>query len=152
MDRRRFLLTSLAGVVAGPLVPRAQEMGRMYRLGALFASPRHAPHHVALFDELRRNGFMLGQNLSVDPRGYGLRPERLTDVAVELVNAKVDLIMCGGDPSIRAAQSASATIPIVAITEDMLGSGLVRSLANPGGNTTGISILATQLDGKRQES
>jgi putative ABC transport system substrate-binding protein len=150
MRRRRFVLTSLAGALAAPLAA-AQETGRTYRLGGLFAGPRDAPQHVALFDELRRNGFMLGQNLHVDPRGYGLQPDRFTDVAVELVNAKVDLIICGGDPAIRAAQRASATIPIVAITEDMVGSGLVRSLGNPGRNTTGISILATQLDGKRQE-
>jgi putative ABC transport system substrate-binding protein len=117
----------------------------------LYASGRDAPQHVAFFDELGRNGFMLGENLNVDPRGYGLRPEQFADTAVELVNAKVDLIMCGGDPAIRAAQRASATIPIVALTDDMVGSGLVRSLASPGGNTTGVSILATQLDGKRQE-
>jgi putative ABC transport system substrate-binding protein len=110
MRRRRFVLTSLAGALAPPLAA-AQETGRTYRLGGLFAGPRDAPQHVALFDELRRNGFMLGQNLHVDPRGYGLQPDRFTDVAVELVNAKVDLIICGGDPAIRAAQRASATIP-----------------------------------------
>src|SRR5258708_27182261 len=70
---------------------------------------------------------------------------------MELVKAKVDAIFCAGDVAIRAAQRATATIPILAITDDMVGSGLVRSLANPGGNTTGVSLLATELDGKRQE-
>lgn len=139
------------GRLTGPPVARAQEPGRTYRVGALYASGRDAPQHVAFFDELRRNGFILGENLTLHPRGYGLRPEQFADIAVGLANAKVDVIMGGGDPAIRAAQRASATIPIVAITDDMVGSGLVRSLANPGGNTTGVSIHATQLDGKRQE-
>jgi putative tryptophan/tyrosine transport system substrate-binding protein len=146
---RCFSLT--LGPLGGLTEARAQEPGRTYRVGALYAGRRDASQHVALLDELRRNGFTLGQNLNVDPRGYGLRPEQFAGIAVELVNAKVDLIMCGGDPAIRAAQRASATIPVVGITEDMVGSGLVRSLGNPGGNTTGVSILATQLDGKRQE-
>lgn len=153
ISRRAVLgrISLALGTLVLPLTGRAQEPGRMYRLGALFASPRDAPHHVALFDELRRAGFVLGQNLNVDTRGYGLGTDRLPDIAREVVNAKVDVILCGGDPAIRAAQQATATIPILALTEDMVGSGLVRSLANPGGNTTGVSILATQLDGKRQD-
>ena len=79
------------------------------------------------------------------------RTGRFPDIARELVSAKVDVILCGGDPAIRAAQQATATIPILAMTDDMVGSGLVRSLANPGGNATGVSILANQLDGKRQD-
>jgi putative ABC transport system substrate-binding protein len=148
---RRAVLRGTVLVLAGPFVARAQEPGRTYRLGTLYASPRNAPHHVAFFDELRRIGFVLGQNLNVDVRGFGLRPEQFAEVARDLVKANVDVILCGGDPAIRAAQRATATIPILAITDDMVGSGLVRSLANPGSNTTGVSILATQLDGKRQE-
>jgi hypothetical protein len=60
-------------------------------------------------------------------------------------------MMAGGDAAIRATQQATATVPILAVTEDMVGSGLVSSLARPGHNTTGISLLATELDGKRQE-
>ena len=70
---------------------------------------------------------------------------------MELIKANVDVIFCAGDVAIRAAQQATATIPILAVTDDMVGSGLVRSLARPGGNTTGVSILATELDGKRQD-
>jgi putative ABC transport system substrate-binding protein len=70
---------------------------------------------------------------------------------VELIKAKVDVIFCAGDVAVRAAQQATATIPILAVTDDMVGSGLVRSLAQPGGNTTGVSIFATELDGKRQD-
>jgi putative ABC transport system substrate-binding protein len=154
MISRRTLVRTISAAVAGFTglpAPRAQEAGRTYRIGGLFASRRDAPQHVALFDGLRRNGFLLGHNLNLYPRGYGLRPEQFADIAVEQVNANIDLIMCGGDPAIRAAQRASTTIPIVALTDDMVGSGLVRSLANPGGNTTGVSVLAPQLDGKRQE-
>ena len=114
-------------------------------------SPRDAPHYAALFGELRRLGFIEGQNLTLDWRGYELRTEQFQDTAVELVKAKVDVIFCAGDVAVRAAQQATATIPILAVTDDMVGSGLVRSLAQPGGNTTGVSILATELDGKRQE-
>jgi ABC-type uncharacterized transport system substrate-binding protein len=68
-----------------------------------------------------------------------------------VVKAKADVIFCAGDVAVRAAQQATATIPILAVTDDMVGSGLVRSLAQPGGNTTGVTILATELDGKRQD-
>jgi putative ABC transport system substrate-binding protein len=146
---RRAILRSIPlilGIPTRPLVAHAQEPGRTYRLGALLNSPRDAPQNVALFDELRRAGFV---DVKVD--GFDLRTERFADFARELVKAKVDVIVCGGDPAIRAAQQATATIPILAVTDDMAGSGLIRSLSKPGGNTTGVSILANQLDGKRQE-
>jgi putative ABC transport system substrate-binding protein len=72
-------------------------------------------------------------------------------LAVDLVNAKVDVIFCAGEAAVRAAQQATETIPILAITDDMVGAGLVHSLAQPGSNTTGVSIFATELDGKRQD-
>jgi putative tryptophan/tyrosine transport system substrate-binding protein len=71
--------------------------------------------------------------------------------AVELVNARVDAILAGGNPAIRAAQQATTTIPILGLTDDMVGSGLAVSMAHPGANTTGVGLLATELDGKRQE-
>jgi putative ABC transport system substrate-binding protein len=143
-------LRSLALALAGPLTAGAQEPGRIYRIGALYNGPRNAPHQVAFFDELRRHGFVPGQNLNVDEREL-LRPEQFAAAARELVKAKLELILCGGDPAIRAVQQATATIPILAISDDLVESGLVRSLAKPGSNTTGVSILAAQLDGKRQE-
>jgi putative ABC transport system substrate-binding protein len=150
--RRRNFITILGG--AALLLPHAawaQDPGRIYRLGCLFSSPRDASFLVALFDELRRLGFVEGQNLMVDPRGFGLRIEQDSEVAAELVKARVDVILLGGDVGIRIVQQATATIPILGVTEDMVGSGLVRSMARPGGNTTGVSLLATELDGKRQE-
>src|SRR5262245_52937644 len=149
--RRREFITLLGSMAAFPLTASSQEAGRIYRIGNLTGSPRGAPHYIAFFDELRRAGFVEGQNLTGDARGFELRDEQFAEIALELVKAQVDAIVCGGDVAIRAAQRATATIPIVALTDDMLGQGFVRSLARPGGNITGISILATELDGKRQE-
>jgi putative tryptophan/tyrosine transport system substrate-binding protein len=150
--RRRAFITLLGGAAVGwPLAASGQEFGRIYRVGALIVSPRDAPHHVAFFDELRRLGFIDGQNLAVDVGGYSLSIERLAGHAADLVKGQVDVILATGDEAVRSAQRATTTIPILAITDDMVGQGLVHSLAKPGGNTTGITILASELDGKRQE-
>jgi ABC-type uncharacterized transport system substrate-binding protein len=151
MKRREFITILGGAAVAWPVAARAQEPGRIYRLGGVHASPRDAPHHVAFFDELRRLGFIEGQNLVVDRAGYGLTAEKFDQHAAELVKSGVDVIMAGGDAAVRAVQGATTDIPILALTDDMLGQGFVRSLARPGGNTTGVTILASELDGKRQE-
>jgi putative ABC transport system substrate-binding protein len=150
---RRDVITLLGGAAAAAwLVPaHAQEAGRTYRLGAVHASPRDAPHQVAFFEELRRLGFIDGENLMVDRAGYGLTAETFDQHAAELVKSGVDVIVAGGDAAVRAVQAATTDIPILALTDDMLGQGFVRSLARPGGNTTGVTILASELDGKRQE-
>lgn len=92
-----------------------------------------------------------GSASSRTKRGYEVRPEQFPNLAVQLVKAKPDVIFCAGNAACHAAQQATGTIPILAVTDDMVGSGLVHSLARPGGNTTGVSILANELDGKRQE-
>jgi putative tryptophan/tyrosine transport system substrate-binding protein len=150
--RRREVIALVGGaVVAWPFSAMAQQAGRTYRVGSLHLSPRNSPHQVALFDELRRHGFVEGQNLVVDAHGYGLRIDQLAEHAAELVNAQVDVIICAGDAPVRAAQQATKTIPILGNATDMVGTGLVGSLAKPGGNTTGFSILAFELNGKRQD-
>jgi putative ABC transport system substrate-binding protein len=151
MMKRRAFITLLGSAVACPLAARGQEPGRIYRLGSLHSAPRDAPHQVALLDELRRLGFAEGLNLAVDWKGYGLSAEQFEQHAAELVNAGVDVIAAGGDAAVRAAQRATTGIPILALTDEMVGQGFVRSLAKPGGNTTGVTILASELDGKRQE-
>jgi putative ABC transport system substrate-binding protein len=151
MQRREFITLVGGAVAAWPLAAHAQDPGRIYRLGNLHVFPLQAPWYVALFDELRRLGFIDGQNLSVDERGYGLRADQLAEHASELVKSQVDVILAGGDTAIRAAQQATATIPILAFADDLVGSGLASSLAKPGGNTTGVSLLASDLDGKRQD-
>jgi putative tryptophan/tyrosine transport system substrate-binding protein len=150
--RRREFITLLGGAaVAWPLAARAQEPGRIYRLGSLLEGPRSAPVFVAFFEGLRQYGFVEGQNLLTDPNGYGLRTEQFAAHASEIVKQKVDLIVCAGDAAIRVAQQATKIIPILGSTDDMLGAGLVHSMAKPEGNTTGHSILSTELNSKRQE-
>jgi len=149
--KRRAFITLLGAAAAWPHRAFPQEAGRIYRLGGLHSSPRDVPHHIALFDELRRLGFIMGQNLTIDPAGYGLTTPQFAQHAAELTKARVDVILAGGDAAVRAAQRATAEIPILGLTDDMVGQGFVRSLAQPGGNTTGVTILASELDGKRQE-
>jgi putative ABC transport system substrate-binding protein len=149
--RRREFIVLMGASVAWPFAAMAQQAGRTYRVGGLSSSPRNSPAIVAMFDELRRFGFIEGQNLTIDWRQYTLHIDLISEFAADLVKAKVDVICAAGDAAIRAAQRATTTIPILGITQDMVGSGLVNSLARPGGNTTGVSILATELDGKRQE-
>ena len=151
LNRREFV-TLLGGVGATwPFAVRAQQAGRTYRLGVLHNQGPQAPQFPPFYDELRRLGFVEGQNLIVDSRGYAVRTEQFSAVAAELVKAQVDAILAGGAAASRAAQAATRTIPIFTVTDDMVGQGLAASLAHPGGNITGISILATELDGKRQE-
>ena len=149
--RRREFIALMGASVTWPFAALAQQAGRTYRLGAVSSAARNTPPFVAMFDELRRRGFIMGQNLAVDWRSYGPRIDLIPQFVAELVKSQVDVILVFGDAAIRAAQQATTTIPILVGTEDIVGSGLVRSLARPGGNTTGISILATELDGKRQE-
>jgi putative ABC transport system substrate-binding protein len=137
--------------VAWPLAARAQVAGRTYRLGVLAPFPRDHPWNLVLLDELRRRGFIEGQNLTIVYRDFGPHADLISEYAAELVKAQVDLIQGGGGTATRAAQQATKTIPILGIAEDMVGEGLVNSMARPNGNTTGVSILATELDGKRQE-
>jgi putative tryptophan/tyrosine transport system substrate-binding protein len=151
IDRRHLVALAGGAALAWPLELRAQQPGRTYRLGVLVLFPRGGSGYVALFDELRRQGFVEGQNLEIDPRGFGLHVDQFPEVAMELAKVPVDVIYAEGNPAIRAAQQASSTIPILGATDDMVGSGLVSSIAHPGGNTTGLSILAAELDGKRQE-
>jgi putative tryptophan/tyrosine transport system substrate-binding protein len=148
--KRRDFITLVGGAAAWPLAAWAQETGRTYRIVGVSLNPRNAPIIVAMFDELRRLGFIEGQNLTIDWRIYEPRADLVSEFEA-LAKTQPDVIYTGGPALIRAAQKATTTIPILAITDDMVGSGVVNSLARPGGNTTGVSMLAADLDGKRQE-
>jgi putative ABC transport system substrate-binding protein len=107
---------------------------------------------TALFDELRRNGLVEGRNLVVDGSGIGIPYPRVPDVARELAKTKVEaLVVGGGSPPIRSVQTVAPAIPIVGVADDMVAEGLAQSLVQPGGNVTGVSLFAPELDGKRQE-
>ncbi len=150
--RRREFITLLGGIAATwPHSSRAQDPGRIYRMGFLVPTSRESPTVAAFFDELRLNGFIEGQNLIVIPGGFGVPNDQISEVAASLVAASPDVINAGPKLPLRALQKINRTIPIVGITEDMVADGLAVSLARPGGNITGISLLSPELDGKRQE-
>ena len=155
--RRREFIALMGASVAWPFPALAQEPGRTYRLGFLSPSNRDvhcAPpcsFYVLFFDELRRRGFIEGQNLTIDYRAFAPHLGLISQYAAELVTAQPDVIVAGGGMAVRAVRQATKSIPIVTIADDMVGEGVVESLARPNGNTTGISILATELDGKRQD-
>src|SRR6201982_359495 len=150
MKRRKFI-TLLGAAAAWPRAARAQEAGRTYRLGFLLPTARQTPVVEALFDELRLNGFIEGKNLVVVPGGFEATDDNLVNRAAALVSAAPDAIIAGPAPPLRALQAITRTIPLIGMSEDMVGEGLVASLARPGGNITGISLLSPGLDGKRQE-
>jgi ABC-type uncharacterized transport system substrate-binding protein len=150
MNRRAFM-SLVGGAAAWPLAARAQEAGRSYRLGFLTQVGRNAPGIVAFFDELRLNGFVEGRNLSVVAGGFGVPIERIGDVAEAMVKAAPDAIVAGPELPLRALQALTRVIPLIGMTEDMVAEGFAASLARPGGNITGISLLSPELDGKRQE-
>jgi putative tryptophan/tyrosine transport system substrate-binding protein len=149
--RRREFIALFGASVTWPFAAVAQEPGRTYRLGFLYPVRLEPPDAVtAFFDQLRQHGFIEGKNLTIEFRAFAPHPERMSEYAAELVKDGVDVILAGG-PAIRAVQEATKTIPILGLENDLEGSGLVNSMARPNGNTTGVSFLATELDGKRQE-
>ena len=154
IGRRQFAsLLGGAAAVGWPLIARAQELGRTYRLGVLSATRLEVPQNAAFLDQLGQLGFVENKNLMVERRGVGVPFEQFPQAARDIVAASVDAIFCpSGDASVRAAQMATRSVPIVGIADDMVAAGLVQSLSRPGANTTGVSILATELDGKRQET
>jgi putative ABC transport system substrate-binding protein len=150
MRRREFITLVAGAMVELPFAAIAQDAGRIYRFGILepFAD---TPVSVRRIDELRRRGFVEGQNLTIYRRDFGPHVDLISQYAAELGKAKVDVIEAAGSVATRAAQQATKTIPIVGVADDMVGEGLVDTLSRPNGNTTGVSIFATELDGKRQE-
>jgi putative tryptophan/tyrosine transport system substrate-binding protein len=162
VDRRRFLLISLAGAVAAPLAAEGQQPGKVWRVGILHAGtsasdmvgPNPNSRSVgALLQRLSELGYRYGENLVTEPRSAEGMPDRLPTLAAELVRIPVDVIVAGGPPAARAAQQATRTIPIViAGMPDPVGSGLVGSLARPTGNVTGVSSAGgPEIVGKRLE-
>jgi ABC-type uncharacterized transport system substrate-binding protein len=148
--RRREFIALMGASATWPFATLAQEPGRTYRIGSLY--PAQQPDvNTAFFDEMRRHGFIEGKNLQSEFRSTALHPDRLSEYVAELVNARVDVILATGVSVIRAVQEATRTIPILAFEDDLLGSGLVNSIARPDGNTTGVQMLAGDLDGKRQD-
>ena len=152
MIGRREFVTLLGGAAAWPLAARAQQSGKKYTVGILSAGSEMTALSAAFSDALRELGWVEGRNVVFEYRYAEDRPERLPELAADLVRLKVDVIAAAGTLAPLAAKRATATIPIVMTAAgDPLGSGLVASLARPGGNVTGMSLMAPDLGGKRLE-
>ena len=156
MDRRAFIAGAVA-FSAGPLATEAQQATKTPRIGWLGFSSPTTPSAVQLLDAfregLRERGWIEGQNIHIEYRGADGKAERYPDLAVELVRLQVDVLFTSsGEPAGFALKRATTMIPIVmAISTDPVGTGLVASLARPGGNVTGLTIVGTELAGKRLE-
>lgn len=131
----------------------AQEGGTTPRIGVLLINieANSAPVVPLFRNALADLGYVEGRNLRLDLRFAEEHAERFPALAEALVRDKADVIVALGDAAVRDAQQATRTIPIVAIADDLVSAGLVESMARPGRNTTGISILATELDAKKIE-
>jgi putative ABC transport system substrate-binding protein len=152
MKRREFI-TLLGGAVAWPLAARAQQTPKLPTIG--FSSPTKGSvenQRVAAFvQRLRELGWIEGRTVAIKVRWAEGRSERAADIVAEFVRQKVDVIVFRGTASVLAAKQATSVIPIVFAGGDPVGTGLVVSLARPGGNVTGPSLEPTDLAGKRLE-
>lgn len=150
--RRREFMAALGGLaLTWPLAAYGQQPGRSYRIGYLTGSGR-----VAVFEAFRRGlrelGYIEGKNIVIERRSSGGNPGRRRAGAAELARLEVDVIVAVGFGDIRAAREATDAIPIVMVTSgDPVASGLVASLARPGGNVTGLATLRPELAAKRLE-
>ncbi len=154
--RRRAFITLAGGAAAWPLVARAQQpAGRVYRVGYLTVASREQQLHLikAFEDGLRSLGYRVGENVVIEYRFADGELEPLPALAADLVRLGVDVIVTGVNPNTVAAMKATTTIPIVMTNStDPIGSGLVASLARPGGNVTGFAADAGyEIFGKRLE-
>jgi putative ABC transport system substrate-binding protein len=151
--RRREFITLLGGAAAWPLAARAQQPGKLPTIGFLGASTPLAWSQwtAAFVQRLRELGWIDGRTVAIAYRWAEGRTERYAEIAGELVRLKIDVIVTAGG-AVVAAKQATSVIPIVfAVAADPIGSGLVASLARPGGNVTGLSVQQTDLAGKRLE-
>ena len=140
-------------ILAAPLAIEAQHTGKVYRIGVLeiVGVASNAANLGAFRQGLAELGYVEGQNVVIEYRSADGRPERFSDLATELVRLKVDVIVTRGTPATLTAKQATQTIPIVmASSGDPVAEGIVASLARPGGNVTGLHIMAPpELGGKR---
>src|SRR6266478_9024487 len=147
------ILVAVAVLAVG-VIAEAQQAGKIFRIGFLDASTASGSAVVmeAFRQELKKLGWNEGKNITIEYRFAEQKNERLPELAADLVRLKVDLIVVSSPPPALAAKSATSTIPIVmADAGDPVGSGLVASLARPGGNVTGLAGLSPELNTKRLE-
>jgi putative ABC transport system substrate-binding protein len=154
MRRREFMLALAGATAAWPLAARAQQSGKRPTIGFMGSTtPSVAAQWVASFvQRLRELGWLEGRDVAIEYRWAEGRSERYTEIVAEFVRLKVDVILTHNTPTVLAAKHATSVIPIVFATAgDPIGSGLIASLARPGGNVTGISSQGSDAAGKRLE-
>jgi putative ABC transport system substrate-binding protein len=152
--RRRAFISLLSGAAAWPLAVRAQQAQRVPHIGVLLPGTRSsfAVRVEALRQGLQQLGYVEGRTIALEWRFADENFDRLPDLASDLVALPVDIIVANGTPATRAAKGATSLIPIVMVSvSDPVSTGLVASLARPGGNVTGLSIFGPDLSGKRLE-
>src|SRR6266545_3839682 len=155
MSKKIWLLAVV--LLATASLAEAQQPAKVYRVGRLSGGSPGDPLSKGSFEAFRQAlhdlGWIEGRNIALEPRWTGEKPESLRDLAAELVRLRVDVIVANGAPMVRAAKEATTTIPIVmaATGADPVAAGFVASLAKPGANITGLSLLSAALDGKRLE-
>src|SRR5262249_705317 len=149
---RREFITLLGGAaVASPFGALAQHAARVWRIGFITHSTNDAAY-ASIFERLQELGYVEGQNIIVDRRYAEGRAERFQEFAAEMVRLKADVVITSTTPAALALRNATTTIPIVIPTAiDPIGTGLIASLAHPGGNITGGALLSAELGAKRLE-
>ena len=151
MQRRTFLAGSLA-ILAAPLGAKAQQAGRVYRIGVLLPLGVTPPILATFLAGMRDQGCVENRGFVAEPRYAEGRLERLPDLAAGLVRLNVDVLVTMGTPATLAAKHATATIPIVfGLVGDAVGAGVVPNVARPGGNVTGMALYGTEVFGKGLE-
>jgi putative tryptophan/tyrosine transport system substrate-binding protein len=153
LRRRRDFITLLGGAAAAwPLAVRAQQLGKLPTIGFLGTTSAAAwsPWTAAFTQRLRELGWIEGRTIAIEYRWAEGRSERFAEIAAEFVRLKVDVIITGGSAAV-AAKQATSVVPIVFVLGEPVGTGLVATLARPGGNVTGLSNQQTDLPGKRLE-
>jgi putative ABC transport system substrate-binding protein len=153
MDRRRFLLTSMAGVVATPLAGEAQQAEKVFRIGYLSGNSAESDTDLrsAFRQGLAELGYVEGKGSVIEYRYAAGQAERLPALAAELVQSKIDVVVVSATAVFEAKAALAGTPTVFVIADDPVKAGLVASLARPAGHMTGLSSLNIDLDGKRLE-
>jgi len=152
IGRREFITLVGAAGAMWPLAARAQQLGKLPTIGFLGTTSAAAwsPWTAAFTQRLRELGWIEGRTIAIEYRWAEGRSERFAEIAAEFVRLKVDVILTGGSAAV-AAKQATSVVPIVFVLGEPVGTGLVATLARPGGNITGLSNQQTDLPGKRLE-
>ena len=151
MSRKTMISVVLAAFLFTVALAQAQQPKKLPRVGILFIGGKDQPHLESFKQGLREHGYTEGKNIVLIYRYAEGKAERLADLAAELVGDKVDVIVTTASISARAARRITRTIPIVMTTGNPLATGLAASLAKPGGNVTGLTVMPSDLSVKRLE-